>query len=127
LARTIYGEARGEPRSGKEAVANVIRNRAMNSNQSIHDVCLEKYQFSCWNLDDPNRKIITQANINDSVFQECLDIAKKCVEGKLMDNTFGSTHYHRKDYFPEWSKNYKPVVKIGDHVFFNDIPSKYKK
>lgn len=57
LARTIYGEARGEPWEGKIAVAWVVRNRAERGGwwgDTIREVCLKPWQFSCWNETDPN-------------------------------------------------------------------------
>lgn len=53
LAKTVYGEARGECREGWKWVAWVIKNRA-HLNKSywggsrIKDVCLHPGQFECW-------------------------------------------------------------------------------
>jgi len=61
LARTLYGEARGEGLLGLEAIANVIMNRLKISRKktngywwgnSIVGICRKPYQFSCWNKDD---------------------------------------------------------------------------
>jgi hypothetical protein len=52
LARTIYGEARGENMLGKRAVAHVILNRVKANSwwgKTIAGVCRYKWQFSCWN------------------------------------------------------------------------------
>ena len=67
LARTIYGEARGESISGMEAVASVVLNRVAFANRrgrfwwgnSIAEVCRAPKQFSCWNqlpADLPGRR-----------------------------------------------------------------------
>src|SRR5688500_4029200 len=58
LARTLWGEARGEGRNGMQAVANVIMNRyklarsnsgyARQWGRTVAEVCRKKYQFSCW-------------------------------------------------------------------------------
>ncbi len=65
LAKTLYGEARGEGLSGLEAVANTIINRVNTAKakggrfwwgNDIISVCQKPYQFSCWNKKDPNRK-----------------------------------------------------------------------
>ena len=66
LARTIYGEARGESISGMEAVASVVLNRVAFANRrgrfwwgnSIAEVCRAPKQFSCWNRNDPNYRLI---------------------------------------------------------------------
>lgn len=53
LARTIYGEARGEKTAGKKAVACVIMNRYKAkkwfSGKTIAETCQKPWQFSCWN------------------------------------------------------------------------------
>ncbi|MES2252810.1 MAG: cell wall hydrolase, partial [Pseudomonadota bacterium] len=63
LARTIYGEARGEygrvdgGLAALIAVGNVIVNRTQQQTwfgRTVRDVCLKPYQFSCWNRNDPN-------------------------------------------------------------------------
>ena len=54
LARTLYGEARGEGPEGMEAVANSIRNRVHNTNYppNYTGVIRQPKQYSIWN--DPN-------------------------------------------------------------------------
>lgn len=56
LARTLWGEARGEPIEGQVAVAWVIRNRAdgarfagqlLGREGAVAHVCLTLWQFSC--------------------------------------------------------------------------------
>jgi len=76
LARTIYGEARGETVRGKEAVACVIMNRVRRAQErggywwgaSVEKVCLKPWQFSCWNEHDPNREKIQQVERGGGVF-----------------------------------------------------------
>lgn len=54
---TVYGEARGEPYEGKVAVGSVILERVDHrewDGDTIHEVCLMPYQFSCYLPDDPN-------------------------------------------------------------------------
>ena len=70
LARTIYGEARGESRQGKIAVACVILNRVKRKKMcgwreingykvaTVAATCLKPWQFSCWNKIMTSDKII---------------------------------------------------------------------
>ncbi|WP_109315000.1 cell wall hydrolase [Pseudovibrio ascidiaceicola] len=128
MARTIYGEARGEPYSGKVAVANVIMNRVRSYRypSTVEGVCLQPWQFSCWNANDPNSGII--ANLQPGAngrFDTCLSIAQKAVSGALSDNTGGALHYHA-DYLDEvsWVKNSpnaRMSARIGRHMFFVGI------
>jgi N-acetylmuramoyl-L-alanine amidase len=131
MARTIYGEARGESLSGKVAVANVVLNRAKKSklvsDHMIVNICLKPYQFSCWNADDVNSSIIKDVSVSDPVFLECLAVAKLAILDLLEDNTHGSTHYHVSSIgFPEsWKEkgeaDKKPVAIIGRHSFYNNV------
>jgi len=58
LAKTIFGEARGESYMAKCAVAWVIRNRvkARGWPNTYRGVVTQPYQFSSWLKGDPNRE-----------------------------------------------------------------------
>jgi len=49
VAITILAEARGEGHSGMYAVGAVIAQRAFERKRTPSEVCLKKWQFSCWN------------------------------------------------------------------------------
>ena len=134
LARTLYGEARGEDRRGREMVANVVMNRV---NLDLHNdgkpdwwgegvvaVCLMPFQFSCWNPRDPNRAKLMAVTEADRVFRECLEIARLAVAGKLPDHTNGATHYVnvplcvRMGTLPKWAVAKHHRAAHGGHDFF---------
>lgn len=124
MARTIWGEARGESYEGKVAIGWVIRNRASKSpkynwSSKISQVCLQKFQFSCWNKNDSNLVKIKSVTTSDPTFKECLEIAKKVVAGELADISNGADHYYA-NYIrrPYWAIGETPVAKIGVHLFF---------
>ncbi len=130
LARTIYGEARGELVRGKEAVAAVVINRVRRARarggqfwwgNDIESVCLKPYQFSCWNPGDPNRSKIEAVGRDNRVFQSCLRVARRAVSGTLKDPTGGATHYHVNSIFPPWARGKAACAEIGAHHFYNDI------
>lgn len=137
LARTIYGEARGESGNGMTGVACVVVNRALAArayrqvhnkshplfgNGTIADACQRPYQFSCWNAGDPNCEIIENVTADDKIFAKCIDIATQADAGALEDITRGATHYYdgRID-VPEWAVGLSPCVSIGHHLFFNNV------
>lgn len=122
-AQTIWGESRGEPLSGQYAVAHVILNRSTQKNLSPATICLERFQFSVWNLDDPNRWKLDRLTLEDDSFYKCFEIALKVLAGKHQDTTFGSRHYHHyaMDPYPFWARGHTPVKRIGAHVFYNDV------
>ncbi len=130
LARTIYGEARGETTQGKEAVAAVVMNRVRRAQETggrywwgatVEEVCRRPWQFSCWNADDPNRKKLEAVTPANKAFQACLRIAGQAIAGKLKDPTGGATHYHAWTIRPTWAKAKTPSAEIGGHLFYNDV------
>jgi len=130
LARTIYGEARGELVRGQEAVAAVVINRVRRARarngrywwgSSIEEVCLKSWQFSCWNSNDPNRQKIETVTADTEIFQTCLRVARRAVSGTLKDPTSGATHYHVTGLQPAWSRRRAPSAEIGNHQFYNDV------
>ena len=90
MAKTIWGEARGEGARGMQAVANVIMNRVNRGGwygASIKDVVLKPYQFSCWNATDPNRAKIDALTEADLAASGALNIARQVISGQLPDIT----------------------------------------
>ena len=124
MAKTIYGEARGEYRKegikALEAVGNVIMNRSLATSFPVSSICLQSKQFSCWNENDPNRKIIENATLSDPVFRICYIVAKKIICGEVYDITGGANHYYSRyiKRIPYWVKGKKPITQIGNHLFF---------
>jgi N-acetylmuramoyl-L-alanine amidase len=128
MARTIMGEARGESEQGKIAVGWVILNRAKSGkwfggNGDIFTVCRKPFQFSCWNIGDPNRSIIINAKVGDPDFDKCLSSAKKVLSGSIADPTDEATHYVANYIVaPSWTHPpSKLTVKIGVHNFYKNV------
>lgn len=129
LARTVYGEARGEPARGKEAVAAVVMNRVRRARNrggywwgdTVARVCRKPRQFSCWNEADPNRAKILAVEAGHRVFDSCLRIARRAIAGTLKDPTNGATHYHADGVCPPWSAGRAPSAEIGRHRFYNNV------
>ncbi|MAH04007.1 MAG: hydrolase [Alphaproteobacteria bacterium] len=129
LARTIYGEARGEGMAGMQAIANVIMNRVAISERykngywwgkGVIGVCKKPWQFSCWNKGDVNKAKIENIDFDgDFVFAIALDIAEQALLGELEDITNGSTSYHADYVTPKWVKDDKPKATIGRHLFYH--------
>jgi len=129
LARTLWGEARGESVRGIEAVAAVVMNRVRRARErggwwwggDVVSVCRKPLQFSCWNPDDPNRAKLLAVTPADPVFATCLRTARRAVAGLLPDPTEGATHYHRTGIHPAWAQGRCACVEIGRHLFYNDV------
>jgi N-acetylmuramoyl-L-alanine amidase len=135
LALTLIGEARGEPIEGIIGVANVIKNRAYASGKLFKDVCLSPNQFSCWNENDPNKKVINQVYgaldfgnpITDVYLRQCIAVSSAVYEGDFLDNVKGAKNYvtlerykaaqARKANKDKWINDMIPVIILGNHVF----------
>ena len=122
LARTLYGEARGEGQHGMEAVSSVIMNRVRNPRwwgKDVVSVCQKPWQFSCWNENDPNRAKLLAATEKDFPFPTCLQIAASAVAGTLADPTNGADSYYDVSISPPgWAMGKDPVYSLGDLRFF---------
>ena len=127
LARTLWGEARGEGTEGMKAVASVILNRAVVAQKkgkfwwgnNIIQICQKPYQFSCWNRSDPNFRKLQSVDEKDLYFATALRVAHRAVAGVLEDVTGGATHYHASSILPYWAKGKAPSSVIGAHKFYN--------
>lgn len=126
MARTIYGEARGEGERGMMAVACVILNRAKKPSwwgKDIDSVCKAKWQFSCWNPNDPNLPKLLSVTKADPSFADACAIAAEADAGKLQDITNGATHYFvtKMKNPPRWAAGRTPCAVIGSHSFYKDV------
>lgn len=129
LARTLWGEARGEAVRGQEAVAAVILNRVAVARRrggwwwgsDVAAVCRKPWQFSCWNAKDPNRAKLLAVTEADPAFAACLRIARRAMAGTIADPTGGATHYHTLDTHPAWATGRVPCAQIGNHLFYKDV------
>jgi N-acetylmuramoyl-L-alanine amidase len=128
LARTLYGEARGEKLEGMQAVAWVILNRAKRGPPRFPDtitgVCKQDKQFSCWNKGDPNAKLCAQVHEGDPYYALALYAAAGVLTGSVPDPTRGSDHYHTVGMtpYPSWSRSMQLQAVIGQHRFYIDQP-----
>ena len=132
MAKTIYGEARGELLGGMIAVGCVIRNRVL---IDIHDdsqpdwwgegyrgVCLKPFQFSCWNMNDPNFALLSAMTATTPELQPFIKLAKQIIVGAVPDVTLRATHYHSIKLPPpaSWgTPTPRPHIQIGRHVFYD--------
>lgn len=50
--------------------------------------------------------------------------ADQVIDGKVPDPTGGATHYYATTIpkAPTWAAKAKQTVRIGQHVFFKDVP-----
>lgn len=123
MARTVFGEARGESALGKKAVAHVILNRVTKGGwwgTTIIEVCTAPKQFSTWNDGDPNRARMLAVDESDVVYRDCLYASLAAMRDEDNDPTDGSCHYHALSVAPNWAEG-KQGHSIGGHIFYRNI------
>lgn len=132
MSLTIYGESRGEPVDGKIGVGSVILNRVDHrkwDGETIQEVCLWPYQFSCYLTGDLNREsLFWIASDFESIcrkaksFLECFDTAKGMIDGVIPRNTTAMQYLNpiiAAKTKKKWlSAGMKVVMKIGNHEWF---------
>lgn len=124
VARTLWGEARGEGRVGMTGVACVIRNRVRHPGrwgEDYRSVCLAPGQFQAWGL---WRTSLARARLlavtgADPSFTTAIAVAVAVMAGKMPDITGGATCYYRVGTRrPGWARGLRPTCRIGHHLFF---------
>lgn len=123
LIETIWGETRGESDIGKMAVVHLILNRhfanehpIFKNQKTISQVCLKKYQFSCW-----LNKITMRHIKRDDNYKNIIHVVEKAIHlyEKGIDYSNGALFYYSTIIdSPAWTKNMKKVNEIGKHKFY---------
>ena len=134
MGLTIYAEARGEIRTGRIGVGTVILERVDHrtwDGQTVMEVCLWPYQFSCYLPKDPNRAQLVRLAGDFGLFyqqsqplRECADIARGLIDGTIpRDPDLAAVHCCQylttaAKKGADWWKSMQFVKKIGAHEFF---------
>lgn len=124
--RTIWGEARGESKAGKVAVAQVILNRARDAKRryggpSLRGVCLKPRQFSCWNANDPNRAKMLAIGEFLPAYRACAEALDIAIANRNDPGWAGIFHYKVRGVEAAWAKGRAVALEIGNHHFFRWI------
>lgn len=116
LALNIYHEARGEPDEGKRMVGEVTLNRVASDKypDTVCAVVKQPSQFSWYkkNIPTPNE---------NGAWKESLEIAEDLLTDGKESYDHLATHFLNPsavNKMPAWTKRFKKVAKIGDHVFY---------
>jgi N-acetylmuramoyl-L-alanine amidase len=116
VAITILAEARGEGKRGMYAVACVISKRMEEKSKTGAQVCLQPWQFSCWNKNDPQKPHLRKL-LRHELAPYAMQLAKN-INNLDLGFVRAANHYHTKRVSPYWSKGKRPVATIGNHLFF---------
>jgi hypothetical protein len=121
MTAAIYFEARGEPRRGQIAVAQVAMNR-VRANVYPDTICGVIFQgqwnrnacqfsFACdGKADRPNNK---------ALWARSKELAREVMRGEHWLKEIGyATHYHANYVNPRWARRFDRVATIGAHIFY---------
>lgn len=126
LALNLYHEARGEKSLwGRLAVCFVVLNRVADNRwpNTVQTVVYQKSQFS-WTTDN-----LSDEPKEPESWAMCQEVAKFAIQlyTSMMNDlpqyeedhlTKGSNHYHTLSVSPKWSRNIKPTITLGHHIFY---------
>lgn len=118
LAAAIFFEARGEPHTGQELVAEVVMNRVKHERfpDTVCDVVYEDKQFSFTHdglSDDPKEYTAPK---DTKMYHKSLILAQDYLDGYRLGST--STHYHTTYVAPFWKDDFKVDGLFGGHIFY---------
>ena len=116
LAEAVYYEAKGEPRRGQEAVAEVVATRVA-SRAYPNTFCGVVYQRSA-RVCQFSWACSSKRAPNGLQWQRANDIAERVVDGWRPGVAPGATHFHATFVSPSWSRVYRRVANIGGHIFY---------
>lgn len=121
LAEGVYFEARGEPRRGQVAVAQVIMNR-VNHDEFPDTICGVVYQNQHWRnrcqfsfaCDGVPERITERA-----AWDVAEDVSRQVLENRdLIETIEESTHYHATYVRPRWAPRMIRLDRVGLHIFY---------
>jgi hypothetical protein len=132
MALTLYGETRGESRTGKIAVGSVILERVEHrkwDGETVKEVCLMPYQFSCFLPNDPNYPALRmiagdwdEALKKSPVLLQCFEISRGLLDGTIPRDPIivarHATQYKTIDCKAAWESDFKHVATVGHHDFY---------
>ena len=119
LSAAVYYEARGESKTGQQAVAQVVLNRVRHPAfpktvcgvvyQGAHTgVC--QFSFACDGSTRRPREAIA--------WREARSVAARALSGFVMRVVGNSTHFHVANLGAVWGVGLMRVAQIGAHVFY---------
>jgi spore germination cell wall hydrolase CwlJ-like protein len=119
LTQAVYYEARGEPRSGQQAVAQVILNRVRHPAfpKSVCGVVFQgaktggcQFSFACDN--QPHHPM------ENAAWRRAESVAAEALDGQVMAEVGDATHFHVAGSGSGWGAGLLKVAQIGAHVFY---------
>jgi hypothetical protein len=123
---TLFLEAEHEPAEGQHSVAWVIQTRADHASGSFkrailcQDVRPGFFAFPCWDDDYWAQRRARLTGIDQRQWARCWDAMVGAHFRRIVDPTFGATHYvnlSRYVYPPAWYRPDHVVAEYGKYTF----------
>jgi hypothetical protein len=125
VAATIWLEARGEKEIGMKYVACVIKNRAKLKSKTPEEICLAKWQFSCWNSNPNYVDIKLRSSKDVATWRWLVNDVQESVKADnaavSLANLTEATHYlnpRRLNKLPSWANTNTYLTSVGNHDFY---------
>lgn len=120
LTQAVYYEARGEGRSGMQAVAQVVLNRARHPAfpKTVCGVVFQgasrrtgcQFSFTCSG--------VMRGRVNQAAWNRARDIASAALSGQVYGAVGSATHFHTTAVSPRWRNSLLRVTQVGSHIFY---------
>ncbi len=123
LALNVYHEARGEPKAGQYAVAEVTVNRVASKRfpDTVCDVVYEKRwdrirkrnvgAFSWTELD-------SRPTSDGKAWERAMEVAETTYQKRVERQVDGALFYHARHIRPSWARKKARVARVGRHIFY---------
>lgn len=118
LAAVLYHEARGEPKQGQLAVAEVVLNRVDHPfyPSTVCSVIKQANQFV-------HRGPVREKKTYDQI----VELAESVINNDVELPGLTSTHFYSGNTPPYWARAYTKDTRIGNHVFFTVDKARWSK
>lgn len=120
LTEAIHFETNGEHRAGKQGVANVVLTRQTHSRfpSTYCNVLDAPGAFDHRRRDLSLHDVVLMEPGDIESFAETLDVVRITLNGDLVDNTGGATHFYNPHISnPFWGRSEDFTTRIGDHQY----------
>ncbi len=123
LALNVYHEARGEPKAGQYAVAEVTMNRV--ASRRFPDTVCEVVYEKRW---DRIRKrhvgafswteLEAVSTSDEKAWKRAMEVAEDAYYAKAAQRMSGALFYHARHIRPSWARKKVRIARVGRHIFY---------
>lgn len=95
LTMLVWGEGRKEPDDGLAAILGTVLERNRIKGKGLKHEILRPYAYSCFNLQDPNRRKLFRPLKYGSIaeWERCLNAVAAALQSDFVSPAQGATHY----------------------------------